>query len=434
MKQYSLAEDSDFYNSIYERISYDSPRVILSNGNVITRSDQTERYNFLDYYTDHCLHSYINEIKKPIIVCAADGSLFNLENIRYDNETIDYLNQEGIDIFLWEILHLYRGEKRKVSVFNEEDLKFLYSVYPSYISEDEYSAFELDSVQEFIFNNNLKTARVYTFEYNTKQFFKKRYPELELNSMNTVVITIDNKFTKIENVSSSIVDIDKKFICLNLRYDFHRQIVASYLSNMSSIISWHNNSYYPNELFPKPCLKYLNDHIPFNIEEWQEKNPDQYFNIVEGNRLLADNFPIFLDEEHYLENLNCGSSIQIPKDSYYRSFCSVVNESNFFTPFGGFSEKTLNSIFCYRPFILVGPPRSLEYIQKYGFKTFDRWWDESYDQEEDHEKRMVKILKVIDYIDSFSIDELKSMYVEMKDVLEYNFKVLKLIKHNNIIL
>ena len=56
-----------------------------------------------------------------------------------------------------------------------------------------------------------------------------------------------------------------------------------------------------------------------------------------------------------------------------------------------------------------------------GFKTFDQFWDESYDDCYDHEERMRKILKVIDYVDQKSIEELRLIYEQMTDILEHNF-------------
>jgi hypothetical protein len=74
------------------------------------------------------------------------------------------------------------------------------------------------------------------------------------------------------------------------------------------------------------------------------------------------------------------------------------------------------------PFVIAGSPHCLKYLKELGFKTFDRWWDESYDQEEDHEKRILKILEVVDYIDSLSIESLKLMHNEMLEVLNHNYQ------------
>ena len=45
---------------------------------------------------------------------------------------------------------------------------------------------------------------------------------------------------------------------------------------------------------------------------------------------------------------------------------------------------------------MVGNPQSLKVLKKQGFKTFDKWWDESYDDEFDFHKRMDKIVEVME--------------------------------------
>ena len=70
------------------------------------------------------------------------------------------------------------------------------------------------------------------------------------------------------------------------------------------------------------------------------------------------------------------------------------------------------------PIIVVAPPYTLEYLKTFGIKTFDKWWDESYDREENHYQRIKKIFNLIDYINSKSIEELKIMYNEMKEIIE----------------
>ena len=58
-----------------------------------------------------------------------------------------------------------------------------------------------------------------------------------------------------------------------------------------------------------------------------------------------------------------------------------------------------------------------------GFKTFSEFWDESYDNETDHQKRFIKIFEIIDYIESLSIEECKDMYVRMDEILKHNYSV-----------
>jgi hypothetical protein len=85
-------------------------------------------------------------------------------------------------------------------------------------------------------------------------------------------------------------------------------------------------------------------------------------------------------------------------------------------------EKTLNPISVYRPFILMAAPHTLKLLQDLGFKTFDRWWDESYDSILDHNKRFEAIYYLVETILEKDISELTQILTEMSEVLEHNQK------------
>ena len=103
------------------------------------------------------------------------------------------------------------------------------------------------------------------------------------------------------------------------------------------------------------------------------------------------------------------------------AFWHVVTETVYFLPKLHLTEKVFKPIVAQRPFILVAAPGNLAYLKSYGFKTFDRWIDESYDQEEDHYVRIEKITREIEKLCALSKTELDTMYNEMKDILVYNY-------------
>ena len=63
-------------------------------------------------------------------------------------------------------------------------------------------------------------------------------------------------------------------------------------------------------------------------------------------------------------------------------------------------------------------------MKELGFKTFDKWWDESYDSEPNGWKRLQKVLDIIKEISSKSNEELLEMYIDMKDVLQHNVDLI----------
>ena len=78
-----------------------------------------------------------------------------------------------------------------------------------------------------------------------------------------------------------------------------------------------------------------------------------------------------------------------------------------------------------QPFLLGSNTGDLERLKSYGFKTFDKWWDESYDDELDDLARLNKIKNIIIDINRKSIDDLKKTYKEMIPLLIHNYTLVK---------
>jgi len=111
-----------------------------------------------------------------------------------------------------------------------------------------------------------------------------------------------------------------------------------------------------------------------------------------------------------------------------QSFCSIILETfyqNSQEPERFFTEKTFRAFSNCHPFILCCNAFSLERLKKWGFKTFDRWWNESYDREKDDMKRNDMIIDVIKEINSKNLEELKFMYREMVPILKHNYELVK---------
>jgi hypothetical protein len=74
-----------------------------------------------------------------------------------------------------------------------------------------------------------------------------------------------------------------------------------------------------------------------------------------------------------------------------------------------------------QPFILVDAPGYLKYIKELGFKTFDGFIDESYDNEYDDAKRFELICKEIKRLSEIPLDEIHNWYISiLTPILEYN--------------
>jgi len=106
-------------------------------------------------------------------------------------------------------------------------------------------------------------------------------------------------------------------------------------------------------------------------------------------------------------------------------FLWVVGETYIPDGHTKFSEKTVKAILYERPFISYGNPGILKYLKKLGFRTFNDYWDESYDDIKDDDVKIEKISLIIQDLCNKDITEINKMHADMKPILQHNKKLLQ---------
>jgi hypothetical protein len=104
-----------------------------------------------------------------------------------------------------------------------------------------------------------------------------------------------------------------------------------------------------------------------------------------------------------------------------RSLLNVVTETVYYGQRQHLTEKTFKPIVMQQPFVLASCQGSLEYLRRYGFKTFDSVWDEDYDEKND-DLRVIRIGKLLNDIDNQSLAEKKHMQQHLAPIVEHNFQ------------
>ena len=116
----------------------------------------------------------------------------------------------------------------------------------------------------------------------------------------------------------------------------------------------------------------------------------------------------------------------IPKELWDKSLFSIIVETNpslsddakSKTIFS--TEKVHNALLNYRPFIVFGAKKYLEYLYILGFKTYDGFFDESYDSENVGLDRLYKIYQDINRICNTPHNKLKSDVQNFHDIYIHN--------------
>ena len=340
-------------------------------------------------------------------------------------------NMHGMHIYLYEpICMYYEGDpSAPFTVFNSG----FYSEFDHTVVDDwdKIRAAELDSISHFVHTNGLTNVTVHTGDYNADK--------LSFYSGHMNLICDDsflNTLTFFDHVDLNIKPkFEKRFLSTNWRFTTSRCIISSILSHYDADQVWYFHTD-PNTYA---------DGVWFSWEKYKQLAPELAEQARSGLDILNSNAPVWLDmpatepvmvEEAMLHwypdqdkmpighgNPASFNQMNLPLQPYYRRcFVDVINESRYAQPTGNISEKVLQCMHQKTPYIMVGPAGNLEYLHSMGYKTFSKWWDESYDTETDPLKRLAKIHQIIIDIANTSLEELYAMYLEMQPVLEHNLE------------
>ncbi len=375
----------------------------------------------------------------PYYIYLFNQELKDLENINHSPDVVTQLYRTGIDIYLYEPICSYDGRIKQINppMGNKYTLQF-YSEFSNEIFENtgHLRCAELDSIEKYMKNNSLHNVRVHTCDYDISKYYPAYSSKMQLYTNDLFVKTFS--FDEFEELyeGEDTGNFTKRFICLNYRYTPHRQLIAAYLSSLGSVhLTWYFKAY----------IQSINAEPWFDLNKWRDKDEMLYIQIEKGMKYLKQNSPLTIDLSitegveikhsyfkqivppktiyDYKHEVN-GIKMDMLKDAYNDSFCEIVAETRFAQPTANFSEKTMRAMFYKKPFILLAPPHTLEYLRELGFKTFNQWWDEYYDEILDPEQRFFRALESINSINFESIEVLRERYKEMEEVLEHNRKHL----------
>ena len=88
------------------------------------------------------------------------------------------------------------------------------------------------------------------------------------------------------------------------------------------------------------------------------------------------------------------------------------------------SEKTYRPFYTAQPFIIFGNPGTLRVLKEMGYKTFDKFWDESYDEDLPISQRLEKLYKTMIQIAETPMKVLNGYMEDFEPILRHNFNVM----------
>lgn len=291
-----------------------------------------------------------------------------------------------------------------------------------------------DCIEQFCKNNRLQVGEVYVSSANLDEsklppISKRTFRYRAVNYFGEASWWLGKSKTGDEQQTLQAYIKDNRenpkkftFTLLNRRPDWQRTYLVGYFRSSEelskkSIVSFGLG---PEKVWTFPyrdwILKSLS-YVPDDqigrsrvIKYFQDTEEEAFFSSPDVDKEVRTNPVIF--------------NPRIYRNSFMTLVTETFYDQNFKNPRMFFSEKTFKVIYGLQPFVLVSVPGSLQALRELGFKTFSRWWDESYDLEQNPHRRLAKICKLVDLISSKTSEELYEITQDMEDTLEHNWKTL----------
>lgn len=341
-------------------------------------------------FSKKTLQDQSRESSIPSLFYAPIGKLKNKSHlyiIKVWNPLFFELNKNiGFDVIDKRVIADVRKNRSKIIIINTfEGYSGSSGNYDFEILQEWCCKYDFNNQQVYYFNGNLLTEKL----LENKNY---NFTGLGLSVFENW-IRHDFECTPTFNESDF-----KLFLSYNRRNRDHRIELVSklFLNNLLNVgkISFH----FQNEENPLPEV--------ITDTQWAQLN---------------SKLPLILDKRSI--NHNPASSINL-KD-FNNTFVSLVTETLADDNTLFISEKTWKPISVAHPFIILGNKGTLQYLRSRGFKTFEKWWDESYDLQDSFSQRCDSVIKILNNLTMLSNEELKYLYAEIKPTLEHNRKLFK---------
>ena len=237
-------------------------------------------------------------------------------------------------------------------------------------------------------------------DFNFYLFFKA-------NEFNSIVMGKNNQSTirTTDDYINSIEEDKKDFLVLTRHWKLHRIFILNKIHRLglnNSLVSWESS------FFSEKMVDFVK----------QYDNNSEFFEMLKISK--------YVDVEDLVSVWGYGSE---QSKIYNDTYLSVVTESMFFQedknfPTGFISEKIWKPIGHCQPFILAGPAGTLNYIkERYNFKTFHPFIDETYDSVEDDLERIKLICNEIEKFSNKTKEEKIQFLRDVQEICFYNQKL-----------
>lgn len=214
---------------------------------------------------------------------------------------------------------------------------------------------------------------------------------------------------------------------------FNVDIFRYILGNTTEQLHNRDNEFC-NNIFKKTvkpfAFNFLNGierpHRKYLIEKLQECNllSKALWSALYDNKFLPDNYCYQVNKDTVVNGkyiFHDWPDGQLFGNLYEDTYFSVVAETNFYLPHSFRTEKIYRSLKIGHPFIAAANYGFYRDLHSMGFKTFGHLIDESFDLIDDNEKRLDRIVQVIE---DLCQSDLSAFLLESENICRHNRDLL----------
>lgn len=221
----------------------------------------------------------------------------------------------------------------------------------------------------------------------------------------------------------------KKFLCLNKRGMVHRQLLyrafyhyglleSSYFSYLCERITQHDYI-----LFDEHTWGVVENGIKqIRPTQWPELQsmaiPPEKFIQLPNDQRINEYQPWTKNGDWALGQTDPTWLTDL--ELFHNSFCSVIIETAPDSPVVNLSEKTIRSIACGHPTLVLGAKGTVRRLRDLGFDMLDDIFDNSYDVLDDDIQRLAAFVKSIQRINAYSFSDLTDLKKSLRPRLQNN--------------
>lgn len=353
---------------------------------------------------------YANSLGRPWFIINGDTK-FCPERFNFTKEEKNIISTKGLNVFMHEPLFILNPDNS----------------WPWMPSNGEPNFYELEHIEKFCQEIGCKPKQctVYLCEHGLGDYLhqKNLFTKLNFKNLNTFAIQHAHCNIRYSWPTTAFDEIHKKGLCLNYRYEGIREMLVAYLVGKG----------YDKQTYLTFYHHHVDEEMRKRLSFEPEKLGEKWAIIKSGIDNMQPQLPYILDASnpkivspitesipdismvHNIRNLSTMLS-----DYYTLTFAFIYCESRPFSPRSEMSEKTINPILAMRPFLPFAAPYFLKSLRELGFKTFNDFWDESFDEIEDNCERFKAYLDVVDFIYQQDFETLKEMGQQMLPIIEHN--------------